>query len=269
MKQINLRAHFKYIVRKIRFSSKKVFWSLKYYGFDLTILGLFLQLLSFMGKNLTSTHWYKTITSSRFDKRFRVDTAGYIIPEELDISIHRKQTAVQYQPTASVTFPVVISELPINYSDYVFIDYGSGKGRSLLLASHFPFKQIIGVELSNKLHQIAEKNMASFLKRQVKCRNRVSVCEDATAFTLPKENLIIYFFRPFNREILTLVLNNIRRSLEECFRHIIILYYYPEQRNLFSGIDYLRKINLGIEDRRWEIYESIPGGGWELHRNPG
>ncbi|MFX0194936.1 MAG: hypothetical protein ACFFCW_02345 [Candidatus Hodarchaeota archaeon] len=155
------------------------------------------KILSLLGKDLTLTDWYKRTTSRRFDKRFRVDTAGYIAPEKLDISYHRKKQAIQYQPTASVAFSLALSELPINYRDYVFVDYGSGKGRALLLAAHFPFKRIVGVELSNELHQIAQDNISRILTQPVKCRNIISVCEDATAFDLPNDPLVIYFFHPF------------------------------------------------------------------------
>lgn len=32
--------------------------------------------------------------------------------------------------------------------DYDFLDFGSGKGRTLLMAASFPFKKITGVEFS-------------------------------------------------------------------------------------------------------------------------
>ncbi|NIT60112.1 MAG: hypothetical protein GWN00_29020 [Aliifodinibius sp.] len=222
----------------------KLYWSVKYYGLDLTILAFMIKILSFLSKDLAPTDWYKRTTSRRFDKRFGVDTAGCITTEQLDISNHQKQQAIQYQPTASVTFRLMLSELPINYSDYVFVDYGSGKGRALILAAHFPFKRIVGVDVSNKLHQIAHDNIRRFLAQRVKCRNILSVCEDATTFDLPNEPLVIYLFHPFKQEVLTAVLNNIGRSLEHRFRHIIILYrhpQHPEIKNLLFEAEFLRK----------------------------
>src|ERR1700748_1409195 len=36
---------------------------------------------------------------------------------------------------------------PYPIHSYTFIDYGAGKGRAMLIASEFPFHQVIGIEL--------------------------------------------------------------------------------------------------------------------------
>jgi hypothetical protein len=41
-----------------------------------------------------------------------------------------------------------LAALPIAYDKFAFVDCGSGKGRTLLIASEFPFKFIIGVEFA-------------------------------------------------------------------------------------------------------------------------
>lgn len=43
----------------------------------------------------------------------------------------------------------------------MFLDLGSGKGRMVLSAARFPFRRIIGVELSNDLTAIARRNVAT------------------------------------------------------------------------------------------------------------
>jgi tRNA G46 methylase TrmB len=130
------------------------------------------NLLSCLWKDLAPTNWHKRICSRRFDKRFAVDTAGHVTVEELDITNNQKEQAILYQPTAAVTFGLVLSELPINYGDYVFVDYGSGKGQALIMAAFFPFKRVVGVEISYKLHLIAQNNIKRFRARMVKCRRR-------------------------------------------------------------------------------------------------
>jgi tRNA1(Val) A37 N6-methylase TrmN6 len=39
--------------------------------------------------------------------------------------------------------------------DYTFIDFGSGKGRALLMAADLQFKSLIGIELRKELHDKA------------------------------------------------------------------------------------------------------------------
>ena len=256
------------ICDRIRKFARKFQWSVKYYGLDLTILGGMVKIASLVTLNAMPTDWYKRTTSCRFDKRFRVDTAGYIPVEELDINNHQKQQAVQYQPTGSVTFGPLLLELPIKHQDYVFVDYGSGKGRALILAAHFPFKGIIGVEVSNMLHQIAQDNIRRLLTVRVKCRDIVSVCEDATTFQLPNDPLVLYFFHPFKESVLMAVLDNIRQSLKRCWRHIIILYHHPDLdpqvKNLFEKTKFLGRARVRYEDPRWAIYKTVSQASWLL-----
>jgi predicted RNA methylase len=44
---------------------------------------------------------------------------------------------------------------------FSFVDFGSGKGRVLLVASHYPFREVVGVEFSPELQKIAEGNIRS------------------------------------------------------------------------------------------------------------
>src|ERR1700727_1709448 len=56
-----------------------------------------------------------------------------------------------YQPTESVLFHEMIAALGaqacFDFRDFTFVDLGSGKGRTLFMASVSPFRRIVGVEL--------------------------------------------------------------------------------------------------------------------------
>ena len=54
----------------------------------------------------------------------------------------------------------------------VFLDLGAGKGRMLLAASRYPFRRVIGVELSDRLAAIARSNVAAFRLRARSGRGR-------------------------------------------------------------------------------------------------
>ena len=62
-----------------------------------------------------------------------------------------------YQGTWPRVFNRIMASLNVDYKDFVFMDLGSGKGKALLLSSHYPFKKIIGVEYDVRLHEIAKK----------------------------------------------------------------------------------------------------------------
>jgi len=67
-----------------------------------------------------------------------------------------------YQPTEPGPFAEMIASLPMDLGEFTFVDVGSGKGRTLLMASEYPFRRIVGVELLPALHQIAQENLASY-----------------------------------------------------------------------------------------------------------
>src|SRR5947208_15284999 len=69
----------------------------------------------------------------------------------------------EYQPTEPAAFHEMLGGLQgvmsehgvTGLSDFTFIDLGSGKGRTLLMASDYPFRRILGVELLAGLDQLA------------------------------------------------------------------------------------------------------------------
>ena len=75
--------------------------------------------------------------------------------------------------------------------------------------------------------------------------------------TLPNEPAVIYFFQPFKREVFAVVIDNIRRSLEHCSRHVIILYYHAGIENYIGQPEFLRRVDFRINSGGWDFYESI------------
>ena len=67
-----------------------------------------------------------------------------------------------YQPTDAGLFQEMMAILPIDFREFTFVDLGSGKGRTLLMASEYPFRRIVGVEILPELHRAAEENIANY-----------------------------------------------------------------------------------------------------------
>jgi hypothetical protein len=79
------------------------------------------------------------------------------------------------------------------------------------MASNFPFAEVIGVEFSDELHRIAQRNLAIYKSRRVRCAHRRSVCADATEYELLDANLVIYLANSFDGVVLAKVLSNIEK----------------------------------------------------------
>src|SRR5277367_2003445 len=101
-----------------------------------------------------------------------------------------------YQPTEPGLFREMMASLPIAFDQFTFVDIGSGKGRTLLMASEYPFKRIVGVELLPELNQIALENLAHYKSESRKCFVLEAVCGDAADLPFPVEPLVLYLFNP-------------------------------------------------------------------------
>ena len=186
-----------------------------------------------------------------FDQRFGVDTAGFIHPTELTLEHPNQVHAVSYGASDPEDFRSAVASLPINYSDFVFVDFGSGKGRAILLASEFPFKRVVGVEFSEELHRIAQDNINHFSRKGCRCANVESICMDAVDYPLPDDDLVCYFCNPFDATLMTQMVANIRESLLRKPRNIFILYYNAKEGHVFDRADCFERVETSGWIRIW------------------
>jgi hypothetical protein len=153
----------------------------------------------------------KTRADQAFDEERGVETARWVRVPELGASGANLEHAVRYAPSNVEEFTTLMDRLRIDHRDFTFVDYGSGKGRVLLLAAEYPFKRIIGVEFAESLVRIARRNVATLGAQG----DRIEMLlMDATEFEPPREPLVLYFFHPFRPPVLRKVLERIQASLD-------------------------------------------------------
>ena len=152
----------------------------------------------------------------------------------------------QYQPTDREHFLEMMNALAqhtsIDFHKFTFLDLGSGKGRALLLASDYPFRRILGVELLPSLHEIAVQNLAGYQRESQQCFTLQSVCADATTFNLPEEALVIYLFHPFPESGLRRALANLAKSLDQHPRTVYVIYLNPQLASVLAETGRLTQI---------------------------
>lgn len=162
----------------------------------------------------------------------------------------------EYQPTEPGAFHEMLDGLSqhtgIDFHDFVFIDLGSGKGRTLLMASDYPFHRIVGVELLPALNQIALENLANYKNSAQKCFAMESICADANDFTFPDDPLLIYMFNPLPESGMRRVCANLERSLRAKPRPIYVLYHNPLLEHVFAEGGVLHKV-AGTE--QWSVFQ--------------
>lgn len=188
---------------------------------------------------------------AEFDRRFGVDTAGSRPVGSLRVPAAISAHAAQYQTAGELN--VYLQGLVIDHAQYTFVDYGCGKGRILLMASEYPFKEIIGVEYSAELVTIARSNVASFYSPTQLCAS-ISVVEcDAGVFDPPNAPGVFFLYNPFDTSILKQVLTRIRKiHAPRKFPHYLI-YVDPQHR---SCIDTRDDWEIFTDRRTWAVYRS-------------
>ena len=131
------------------------------------------------------------------------------------------------------SFRAVVGSLGISYEEFTFIDVGCGKGRALLLASEFPFRRLVGLELSEEVATVARENMESYRGRGRPGSAEILVA-DAMRYTFPPEPSVVYLFNPIQGQGLARVAANLERSLPTAPRPLLVCYEWPEFREAFD-----------------------------------
>jgi SAM-dependent methyltransferase len=189
-----------------------------------------------------------------FDTTRSVHTSGHLPPSTASQVVGEIRDSLHYGPVRAANARAALRELPIDdYSDYTFIDIGSGKGRVLFLAAEHPFRRVQGVEFATHLHEDALANIQRYSHWRQRCANIESINADAAEFEFPNENLVIYFANPFGPETMGRVLANLDQSLERNPRHVIVLLIWPERSH---QVAHMRRMQVYKQTRRHHIYQT-------------
>jgi predicted RNA methylase len=215
------------------------------------------RLLHILESMLDSIHDY---FERRFDRLYGVDTAGVIPLNELTIASPNIHDSIWYEPVSVKAFKQLMSALTIEVSQFVFIDFGSGKGRVLLLASGYGFKHVLGVEFAHELHQIALNNITRYERYTHQPRHIEALCMDAVNFPIPDDPLVIFFYCPFLRSVMEQVLRHIVASFARHPRDILLIFHgqNPETIALFEATGFhCREVALRADWARFTQYRGF------------
>jgi SAM-dependent methyltransferase len=111
-------------------------------------------------------------------------------------------------------------------------DYGCGKGRVLVVAAWYGFKNITGIDFAKALCLSAEENTRD-AKTQFPSTVFNIVCDDVVNYRVQQEQNVFFFFNPFDEVVMLDVVRNILRSLKERRRKIYIMYVNPVHKEIF------------------------------------
>ncbi|MFI5402895.1 MAG: class I SAM-dependent methyltransferase [Planctomycetota bacterium] len=175
----------------------------------------------------------------RFDRRYGLDTGGQTNLDKLTVEGENRDHGVYYEATPCSTFQRMMRAVQGPLHDFTFVDYGCGKGRVLLLATAYGFKKVIGVEFSPELCAVARKNAETFSKATGRAHPVEVACMDAVKFDIPAGPCVLYFYNPFDRELMGRIAEKIRASYESAPRHLKVVYYNTQSADAFERLGFL------------------------------
>ena len=169
-----------------------------------------------MGRYYTKLrHWIRT---GYYERKFGVSTAGFIQARDLGVD---SPDSMDHSPLGYDFIFWGLRSIPFPPQQVVFLDYGSGKGRVLVVAASMPFRKVLGVEISESLVRIARENLGKMKRRRA---GSVEVYHsDAAEFQLPDDVNVIFIFNPFVGQTLTEVVEKIRASWLSHPRELLVI----------------------------------------------
>ncbi len=169
-----------------------------------------------------------------FDEKYGTETGGIREIRTLDAAtLPNARYAVRYGPSGEQGVRASLEKLNINPRNFTFIDFGSGKGRVLLIAAGLPFRAVIGIEFSRELHETAVQNISRFPSHLISAGTVASRCGDAASFPLPMSDLVCYFHNPFGPPVLSKVAAGLAAHRDGGYR-IFVIYLDPRHREIFE-----------------------------------
>jgi len=181
------------------------------------------------GRHLTT--WVSTMADRRFDRRYRVDTGDFVeIHDMADVESPNLERGIRYEPTRARPLRRILREVAFP-PESVFVDFGCGKGRAMLLAAERGFRRVVGVDFSPNLCEIARANLGAYQRRSGLQFDAMVHRSDAVDFPIQPEYNVMFFYNPFDADILEKVVAAIDKSLRDHPRKMWMIYHNPLWRH--------------------------------------
>ena len=171
------------------------------------------------------------IANRLFDRACGSITSGAVQLSDLTIvdgGEHQDLGDRRYEGAPVLTCISLIRRLPADRGEYTFVDYGSGKGRVVLLAAALGYRRVIGIEFARELHEIALANVLRFQRRLFWKKTDIHLhLGDAAQFELPQDKCIVFLYNPFPEFTLREVLTRAAESYQRTPRELYLVYLNP------------------------------------------
>ena len=209
--------------------------------------------------------------SHPFDQITGLDTSGFVPDSQLDSGHPNDSYMGSYYGTPPSLAQAMLDrwlETPdrLFVENYSFIDFGSGKGRVVVIASKLPFRKCIGVERNADLHAIATDNFTRWQQSGNARSPLEAICQDALAFEFPPGPCLVYLFNPFPAQIVSQLVDRIADAFAGRPGQLDLLYVNAEFRYLIDKHPGFTKlwempVKMSTEDAAADLLHQVDESG--------
>ncbi len=118
-----------------------------------------------------------------------------------------------------------------------FSDLGCGKGRALVVAAHFGFTHLKGIDFAKEICEEAKQHMKK-LKQAFPNINYEIICGNVIDYIVEPRESVFFMFNPFDDETIRIFLEKVEVSLQKHPRDIYFLYASPRHIETFFEFEY-------------------------------
>jgi SAM-dependent methyltransferase len=182
-------------------------------------------------------HFLDRVVDPLIDRALGMETAGF---ESVDALGLEPDLAFDYRVSGWRSLQAILKRGDVTDVD-VFVDFGCGKGRVLYLAGRYPFRRIIGVDLSPAMIERARRNLRNSPRFVVEVAN-------AAEWPIPDDLTFAFFYNPFPNAVFSRVIENVLESLRQHPRRFHLIYRRPHRMHAFlleQGFALIRQSDSG------------------------
>lgn len=208
----------------------------------------------------------RTAMSLIADRALGVDTT--LVASELSLSGGRHDDYI-HGPVGWTRLWRIFRHLEVAPQDVLY-DVGCGSGRPLLVAGRLPFARRVGIELSTRIHAMAERNVR---RTRLSSASPLEIINgDALTHPIPKGTSIVFFANPFDGEVFERFIAHLLADLDQHPRALRFVYHNPREHRMLetTGRFHLTQRFIGLRPgKEWarsmttHIYDVLPAAAGE------
>jgi tRNA1(Val) A37 N6-methylase TrmN6 len=164
-------------------------------------------------------------------------TFGAVDLKKLTIVNGEVQKSSRYEPVSFYMLEKLFDAFKKISNKTSIIDLGCGKGRMMMVAPHFGFTNIIGIDFAKELCQQAIINMKK-KEQQFPGIDWQVINENVEQHEISSNDSVFFMFNPFNEDVFMKFLKRLEASCSRFPRQVYFLYASPQHQELLLNNGY-------------------------------